>query len=106
MRAAARDLFDAGYDIVAVVIEAGVGTELARSGKLLVTRGGYDHLRAERLGDRQARTGDAAADPPEQDPLLRLESRLGREHAVGRLEHERKGRRGFEVEPIRNRINL
>ena len=67
-----------------------VGAELAGPLELRVARRGDDRPAAERLRDRERRRRDAAADPPDQHPLARLEARLGHEHPVGGLEDERE----------------
>src|SRR5207247_11072809 len=51
-----------------------VGAELACPRELLVARRCHQRVRAERLRDRQARGGDAAADAPEQDPFALREA--------------------------------
>ena len=65
-------------------------------GELVVARRRDDRVRAERLRDLEGRRRDAAADPPEKHPLVRLDRRLRHQHPVGGLEDERKGRRLLE----------
>ena len=102
VRPAIGDLLDAGHDVVGVVAERGVGSQLARARELFGARRGDDHLRAQRLGDRQGRRGNSAADAPDEHPFARLEAGLRHEHPVRGLEHEREGCRRLEAEAFRD----
>ena len=88
------------------MIQRRVGTELAGMVQLLGARRGRDDVRAERLCDREARGRDAAADAPDEHPLVLAQVRLRRQHAIGGFEHERERRRRLEVEPGRQRVDL
>jgi len=59
--AAAGQFLDGGGDVVCLVIQGRVGAELARALELVRARRRRDHVRAERLRDREARRRDAAA---------------------------------------------
>ena len=74
VHAAVRQLLHARRDVLARVVHRRVGAELARAFELLVGRRRDDGARAERLRDREGRRGDAAADPPDQHPLVGLQA--------------------------------
>ena len=68
-------------------------------------RRGDDRPGAEPVRDRERRRRDAAADAPDQHPLVRLEARLRDEHPVGGLEDEREGGSLLEAEAGRNGVH-
>src|SRR5215831_12411964 len=74
--------------------------------ELVVGRRGDHGPRAERLHDRERRRRDAAADAPDQHPLVGPERGLRHEHPPGRLEDERERGRLLERERVRNRVDV
>ena len=80
-----------------------VGAERRRLRQLLVARRGDDRPGAERLGDPERRRRDAAADPPDEHPLARLQSGARDEHPVGGLVDERERGRVLERDTVAER---
>jgi len=64
-----RRLLDGVVDVAGRVVDGDVGAELLRALELFVARRRDDDTRPERLGDRERRGRDAAADAPGEHPL-------------------------------------
>jgi hypothetical protein len=77
----------------------------ARS-ELLVARRRDDRARAERSCDLEGCECDAAADAPDENPLVLFQGRLRNEHAVRGLEGERERSCLLERERVVERIQL
>src|SRR3954453_1329138 len=80
----AGDVLDGREDVVAAVVDGRDRAALARDRQHVVARGGRDHARPERRGERDGGAADTRAGAPYEHPFARLEACARHQHAPGR----------------------
>ena len=96
------DAADLVSDLLAVMIDGVVGTELARFGKFVVVSSGSDDVGVEELCDLDGGGSDAGAGAENENPLSLLDLRACDQHVPGGEEDKRNAGGFIEAERVGN----